>query len=108
MRNLVISFLPPFPPLSLLSPSLPPPSPPPPSLPLQGVDNEVEETIHESLQSLHESLEAVTCLAGQLSLARRMQDRVIWEQTRPQREGVGLDDSINEDFLSVQVSLIVS
>ncbi len=67
----------------------------------------MEETIRDSLHSLHESLDTLTCLSGQLSLARRTQDRVIWDQMPSQREefGAGLDDTINEDFLSVQVGI---
>ena len=72
----------------------------------QGVDSGVEETIRESCQHLHESLDTVTCLAGQISLGRKLVERRVCAQLRPTEEGGGeewgtLDNS--DDFLSEQV-----
>ena len=72
----------------------------------QGVDSGVEETIRESCQHLHESLDNVTCLAGQISLGRKLVERRVCAQLRPTEEGSGeewgtLDNS--DDFLSEQV-----
>ena len=72
----------------------------------QGVDSGVEETIRESCQHLHESLDTVTCLTGQISLGRKLVGRRVCACLHPTEEGGGeewrtLDNP--DDFLSVQV-----
>ena len=72
----------------------------------QGVDSGVEETIRESCQHLHESLDTVTCLTGQISLGRKLVGRRVCAHLHPTEEGGGEEwrtlDNL-DDFLSVQV-----
>ena len=72
----------------------------------QGVDSGIEETIRESCQHLHESLDTVTCLTGQIALGRKLVGRRVCACLHPTEEGGGEEwrtlDNL-DDFLSVQV-----